>query len=279
MSNDLDQRRAAAIRCTDREFEEAVMSALGLSGKFDISAHPSLSGAKPTLKARCANSKLRLKFKAGVLGSVRKTRRRANSGAAGGPSVRTKFTGPAPKIGAILESFDVSSWRVLSAKPRENPTDHSPTQRGVNTEALRLSSCERLTAFRPASWRRHPSIHRAMCRRRACLDAHAHAHVHSAWVRAARQASLWVTALHAALHAAHGALHAALHVARPAALAVLAPPGTSLSPLGCLHSGPPVPAVPSTQSRFHAIVAIEPVDRHHAGSRRSSRPLGRASAL
>src|SRR5262245_21090606 len=50
-----------------------------------------------------------------------------------------------------------ASWLVLSAKPRENPTDHSPTQRGVNTEALRLSSCERLTAFRPASWRRHPS--------------------------------------------------------------------------------------------------------------------------
>src|SRR5215831_11894180 len=96
--------------------------------------------------------------------------RRGNSGAAGGLSVRTKFTDPAPKIGAILECLDVSSWLGLSAKPRENPTDHSPTQRGVNTEALRLSSCERLTAFRPASWRRHPSIHRAMCSRRtSCM--------------------------------------------------------------------------------------------------------------
>src|SRR5262249_55368611 len=61
-------------------------------------------------------------------------------------------------------------------------------------------------------------------------------YAHSAWGRTGRSSLPRGTALHAALHAAHGTLHAAFHIAHPAALAVLAPPGTSLS-LGSLPSG------------------------------------------
>src|SRR5262249_8864949 len=87
-------------------------------------------------------------------------RTETNSGAAGGRLARVKFPDPAPKNWL---DFGMPGCVVLARVVGKAAPDHSPTQRGVNIEALRLSSCERLTAFRPASWRRHPSIHRAMC--------------------------------------------------------------------------------------------------------------------
>ena len=156
-----------------------------------------------------------------------------NSGAAGGPSVRTKFTDPAPKIGAILGLSPIVVWLDgRSAKIQGTQIIHR-ARRAFKRQIGSRNFRER----KSATFGDGKGL--ALCAHGALVYAHMRARLsaHSAWGRTARSSLPRVTAVHAALLAAHATLHAAFHIAHPAALAVLAPPGTSLSPPGSLPSG------------------------------------------
>jgi len=73
--------RRKAVSSTLRELPRTLCAVVATS---ELCLWSSASSGSTTCAERGASSKPRLEFKAGVLGSVRKTRRRANSGADGG---------------------------------------------------------------------------------------------------------------------------------------------------------------------------------------------------